>query len=70
MDTKESKKEYYLNNKEKLNHARLGLYHKKKYGIPMDKLDTYLKGRVIYNSIMKNKDNLDLDFISFLLQKN
>ena len=60
---------YYVENKEKLNHTRLGLYHRQKYGIPIDKLDIYLKSRSLYNSIMKNKNDLDLDFISFLLKR-
>tara|TARA_R110000868_G_scaffold29827_1_gene110711 strand:+ start:146 stop:379 length:234 start_codon:yes stop_codon:yes gene_type:complete len=60
---------YYVENKEKLNHIRLASYHRKKNGIPIDKLDIYLKSRSLYNSIMKNKNDLDLDFIAFLLKK-
>jgi hypothetical protein len=64
-----SQNKYYVANKEKLNHLRLGLYHKTKNGIPIEYLDTYLKSRSLYNAIMKNKNNLDLDFIEFLLKK-
>lgn len=67
-NTEIPKNAYYLKNKEKLNHNRLGLYHKKKNHIPVDKLDTYLQCRSLYNNIIKNKNLLDLEFIKFLLQ--
>jgi hypothetical protein len=67
---KEYHHDYYIKNKEKLNHLRLASYHRKKYGIPIEKVDTYLKSRSLYNAIMKNKANLDLDFIAFLLKKD
>ena len=64
-----SENKYYVANKKELNHHRLALYHKKKYGIPIEHLDTYLKSRSLYNAIMKEKHNLDIGFIEFLLKK-
>jgi hypothetical protein len=59
--------EYYLKNKEMLNHYRLAMYHEKKNGIPTEYLDTYLKCRSVYNTIKKNRHNLNLELIFYLL---
>lgn len=69
IKTTKSENKYYIANKEKLNHQRLGLYHKKKYGIPIEHLDSYLKCRCLYNEIIKEKDNLNMELIDFLLKK-
>jgi len=61
--------QYYLNNKEKLNHDRLGFYHRKKHNIPIEKLDCYLKNRTIYNTLIKYKKDLDLEFIQFIFSE-
>lgn len=61
--------QYYLDNKQKLNHLRLGFYHREKNNIPLDKLDIYLKNRSVYNTIIKNKNNLDLEFITFIFKE-
>lgn len=68
MENSTTKNAYYLKNKERLNHQRLANYHKNKHEIPVDKIDTYLKCRSLYNNIIKNKKLLDLDFIKFILE--
>jgi len=60
-------KDYYQQNKEKCNATRLANYHKKKNEVPADKLEAYLKCSSLYKLIKKNKDKLDLEYITFLL---
>lgn len=69
FSSKEYHNKYYNDHKEELNHTRLAYYHRKKNNIPIDKIDIYLKNRCIYNSIIKNKNDLNLEFIKFIFNE-
>lgn len=62
---------YYQKNKERLNEYRKNFYIKQRYGFKTDEeVEAYRRNRHLYNTIYKNRDELNVDMVNKILMNS